>query len=155
MESLTSMMSINATDGVQNLDDEDDVEIADHSAETSAQIFELANKFSELLQSNDVDPKDEEKKEEEEKKAKINSINESKGIVTFLSVLFSLCASVLFTINSRDFGKPATAWLTCPFTLICTLLIGRTRDPFFSFFFLFWFQFVTLLDTTETTTVDH
>lgn len=78
MESLTSMMSINATDGVQNLDDEDDVEIADHSAETSAQIFELANKFSELLQSNDVDPKDEEKKEEEEKKAKINSINESK-----------------------------------------------------------------------------
>lgn len=50
MESITSMMSVSANDGVQNLDD-DELDIGEHSAETSAQIFELANKFSELMQN--------------------------------------------------------------------------------------------------------
>lgn len=50
MESVTSMMSVSANDGVRNLDD-DELDIGDHSAETSAQIYELANKFSELMQN--------------------------------------------------------------------------------------------------------
>ena len=52
MESVTSMMSVSANDGVRNLDD-DDIDIGEHSAETSAQIFEIASKFSELLHDKD------------------------------------------------------------------------------------------------------
>lgn len=51
MESMASLMSMKPEDPVPNLDD-DDFPVADHSAETSAQISELTSKFSELLQSN-------------------------------------------------------------------------------------------------------
>lgn len=76
MESVTSMMSVTANDGVRNLDD-DDIDIAEHSAETSAQIFEIANKFSELLQDQD----------ETDHAATVNS--PSQG--SFLSLFVSTC----------------------------------------------------------------
>lgn len=51
MQSMASLLSMKPDDPVPNLDD-DDFPVAEHSAETSAQISELTSKFSELLQGN-------------------------------------------------------------------------------------------------------
>lgn len=68
MESVTSMMSVSANDGVGNLDDDDgdQLDFADHSAETSAQLAEYTSKFSELLK--DDEEKDEGLKGKEKEK---------------------------------------------------------------------------------------
>ena len=57
MESVTSMMSVSANDGVRNLDD-DEIYIIEHSTETSAQLSELTNKFLELTNVEDTQDKE-------------------------------------------------------------------------------------------------
>ena len=75
MESVTSMMSVSANDGVRNLDDDeaDQLDFTEHSAETSAQLLEITNKFSELLNS-----KDDEEEEKEEKENDVKSKAEKR-----------------------------------------------------------------------------
>lgn len=64
------MMSVSANDGVRNLDDDeaDQLDFAEHSAETSAQLLEITNKFSELLNSNDDEEEDKDVKGNAEKR---------------------------------------------------------------------------------------
>lgn len=82
MESVTSMMSVSASDGVRNLDDDegDQLDFAEHSAETMAQMAEITSKFSELLKDDHEDVDDEvEGWSKKKEKAKIEFMEDSKS----------------------------------------------------------------------------
>lgn len=109
MESVTSMMSVSANDGVGNLDDDDgdQLDFADHSAETSAQLAEYTSKFSELLK--DDEEKDEglkgkeKEKQENVESSKSNAEKRQFEARTGQLLLFFVCLNFMVSGGQKSF----------------------------------------------------